>query len=243
MFKTTYERAREFISKQPDKCLNLSGKLLVGEAECFTDDAFSGLLIKNSYEVSVYTENEAFADEVFSFLGKGYFEFSCVEDSVAELLLRSKKPMWSTHCRIMKYPHDTVPKVKIPDGITVAPIDLKFMNIIDRNYTFRSKDSKARLQAEIIARPSAAVYQENGDISAWTLLHEDYALGVMFVLPKYRRRGYAALATVNLMQKVLDKGFTPYVQILDDNDASIALATSLGFQTICFSNWFGIRLK
>lgn len=54
------------------------------------------------------------------------------------------------------------------------------------------------------------------------------SMGVLFVFPRYRRRGLAALLESYLINLTLKKGYTPYCQIAPENTAVIALQEKLG---------------
>ncbi|WP_298839621.1 GNAT family N-acetyltransferase [Clostridium sp.] len=52
----------------------------------------------------------------------------------------------------------------------------------------------------------------------------------MYVLPDYRRRGYAQDVLIDLIKKVRDENEIPFVHIEEENEKSMRLAVKLGFE-------------
>ena len=59
--------------------------------------------------------------------------------------------------------------------------------------------------------------------------HAEGTLGMLYVLPSYRRRGIARMLESFMVNRALKKGHTPYAQIDPTNEQSISLHQSLGF--------------
>lgn len=58
--------------------------------------------------------------------------------------------------------------------------------------------------------------------------HAEGSLGLLEVLPQYRRNGIATLLQAHLISLELSRGRVPYGQVFDGNEASLALQRSLG---------------
>ena len=61
-------------------------------------------------------------------------------------------------------------------------------------------------------------------------VHTDGSIGMIAVLSKFRRRGFAFELEGYMVNTLLDRGHTPFSQIEFDNDASIGLHKKLGFE-------------
>lgn len=125
----------------------------------------------------------------------------------------------------------------MPTGVTVEPIRIEDAETVDYYYTYRGEGTLERIRSEISERPSSAVYIGE-EIAAWNLLHNDWAMGAMFVKPQYRGLGYAKIAAADLIKKVLAEGMTPYVQVVQTNKASLSLSAKLGFKLSHEAMWF-----
>jgi GNAT superfamily N-acetyltransferase len=60
--------------------------------------------------------------------------------------------------------------------------------------------------------------------------HLEGSMGLLYILPEYRRKGYASALEKRLIKMTLEKGFTPYGHVVKDNIASIELQKRLGFE-------------
>ncbi len=60
--------------------------------------------------------------------------------------------------------------------------------------------------------------------------HEEGGMGFLHVLEPYRRRGIAAALEKFLINRTLEKGWTPYGQIFPENEASLRLQEKLGLK-------------
>ena len=64
-------------------------------------------------------------------------------------------------------------------------------------------------------------------------LHSEGSMGLLTVLPEYRRRGFARQIYCTLINNQLQKHRLPYAQIYTDNENSLNLQKSLGFSFSC----------
>ncbi len=60
--------------------------------------------------------------------------------------------------------------------------------------------------------------------------HLEGSMGLLYVLPEHRRKGYASSLEKHLIKMNLDQGFIPYGHVVEDNTASIELQKKLGFE-------------
>ena len=79
------------------------------------------------------------------------------------------------------------------------------------------------------------------ELIAWSLTHfetdDTSALGMLYVHPQYRGRGYAEAVTTHLIKDAMEKGKTPMCHVFEDNLPSIQLYESLGFEKVCKQGW------
>ena len=68
------------------------------------------------------------------------------------------------------------------------------------------------------------------DLAGFIGLHPEGTVGLLEVLPQYRRRGVATLLQSYLTDLELSRGHVPYGQVFDGNTPSLALQRSLGYQ-------------
>lgn len=69
----------------------------------------------------------------------------------------------------------------------------------------------------------------DGKLVGFAGLHSEGSMGLLTVLPEYRRRGFAQQIYSTLVNNQLQKGRIPYAQIYTDNENSLNLQKKLGF--------------
>ena len=68
-----------------------------------------------------------------------------------------------------------------------------------------------------------------GNIAGFIGRHEERSMGLMEVLPEYRRMGVATELAFFLINRILDEGEIPYGHVIINNEKSIAMQKKLGF--------------
>lgn len=81
----------------------------------------------------------------------------------------------------------------------------------------------------------------DGKLVAWSVTHDDGAIGFMNVIGEYRRKGLATSVTAAMVKKVLERGEIPFVHIEEDNYKSMNLALKSGFRKYGLVYW--VKLK
>ena len=78
-------------------------------------------------------------------------------------------------------------------------------------------------------RSGAVFYVSLGDaLVGFAGTHEEGSIGLLTVLPAYRRRGLGTYLEQVAIQRALERGHIPFGQIAEHNTASLALQRSLG---------------
>lgn len=66
-------------------------------------------------------------------------------------------------------------------------------------------------------------------IAGFIGMHSEGSLGLLEVLPAYRRRGIAQALQIHMTNWCLGKGFTPFAQVVQGNQPSLMLQQKLGY--------------
>jgi len=93
-----------------------------------------------------------------------------------------------------------------------------YSNKLDRGYILERLKSGAVQGAYI-----------DGQLAGFAGSHIEGSIGMVEVLPAYRRRGIAEALEARITNQMLAQGFVPYAQILVNNQASLALQQKLNF--------------
>lgn len=117
-------------------------------------------------------------------------------------------------------------------GVVMRPISLDDAAKVHESYQAKSLESLQLFKTLLQTLPSLGIYVED-KLVAWILQSHYGAMMAMYTVPEYRRRGYGAHLARNLIRATYARlGFVPYVIIRRDNEESMRLYTSLGFEKI-----------
>lgn len=232
----------EFLNKNKIINLNLIGFLEnVPDAEVYVDNETNptGVVARKDYFSSLYTENDDFLKEVLDTLYKdGFYGFRAVYRPIAEKIRSRFFVDWESLNALYYLQAKEVDLSLIKNP--VRSIDIKDAETINHYYTYKDDTSLERIKDDIENRPSSAIYVD-GDIASWVLIHNDNSMGIMYTKEEYRGRGYAVDVTLDLVNKILKSGRTPFLTIVDGNKMSPGLAKKCGFiHEGVFTDWFGI---
>lgn len=71
---------------------------------------------------------------------------------------------------------------------------------------------------------------EGESLAGFIGLHEQGSMGMLEILPAFRRRGYGYALEARLIALHLERGWLPYCHVVEGNNASLALQAKLGLQ-------------
>lgn len=109
-------------------------------------------------------------------------------------------------------------------GVEVRQLEATHLPTVRASYQLEDEEYLGRL----IGR--GALYGAFGGdtLMAFAGCHAEGSIGLLEVLPQYRRRGLATLLQSHMINLELSRGHIPYGQVFDGNGPSLALQRSLG---------------
>jgi tRNA (guanine37-N1)-methyltransferase len=122
------------------------------------------------------------------------------------------------------YPAPTPPAAAT--GCTLRPLGPESLPFVAAHYDLLDMDGLR----EMLSGGWVLGAEVDGTMVGFVGVHGEGAMGMLEVLPEYRRRGYATVLESALIARFLEAGQTPYAQIFEDNDASLRLQAALGLQ-------------
>ena len=90
-------------------------------------------------------------------------------------------------------------------------------------------DSLSYLTARIAAGRMWGLF-EDGRLAGFIGMHSEGSMGMLEILPEYRRKGYGYALEAFLIAWHLQQGWTPYCHVIDGNEASLHLQKKLGLE-------------
>lgn len=110
--------------------------------------------------------------------------------------------------------------------VRIRPLDAGSLPFVMEHYSHA--DDEDYLRERLSAGAMFGAYLE-GNPAGFIGIHSEGSLGMLEVLPEYRRRGVAAALGTFLVNRRLKEGRVPFSQIILGNGPSYALHEKLGF--------------
>jgi GNAT superfamily N-acetyltransferase len=162
--------------------------------------------------------------------------FAIIEDWMIPIITNGSKIKWKlSTMRLVLTSNETLPEPTHNMSELIAE-DSKF---IYENSDYKNYVSIEYIMDRIVNGISSCVRIMDKPV-AWGITQDDGAIGFLHVLPEYRKSGYGRDITVDLINKVRNKGHIPFVHIEEKNDSSMMLAMSLGFAKNKIVNWLEV---
>nr|XP_022315988.1 glycine N-acyltransferase-like protein 3 [Crassostrea virginica] len=109
-------------------------------------------------------------------------------------------------------------------GFTATCLKPEHVDFIVQAWPYSSNftDCREWITEMIDLFPGVCILDSNGDPATWILQQEYGAIGMLEVVPKYRRAKLGSAATMLLAQRVCEDNYNVYSLVSVDNTASLA---------------------
>ena len=115
---------------------------------------------------------------------------------------------------------------KLSEGVSIRPLTQAARAFVLKHYAHGAGD---KYIAERIEAGMLGAFCE-GEPAGFIGTHSEGTMGILEVLPNFRRRGLAYSLEAALINRQLEQGFVPHAHILADNRPSIFLQEKLGLR-------------
>ncbi|KAB3529221.1 GNAT family N-acetyltransferase [Alkaliphilus serpentinus] len=236
------------LREDPFANLNVIGRMASNRnVDIYVDNLENpqGFILKDEEFLAPYSRNEEVIKGLLDHIQKDdMIDFCGIPVKMASLVenyLTDYEMNWEEDCHLYYLPEDKV-KEFIADE-TLPSLKEEDVDIVNQHYTYKGEGSREYLLECILNRPSSVIRNDGGEPVSWALVREDYSMGVMYTLKECRKKGLAEKITQDLIYKVIQKGYTPYVHIIWGNTASMGLAEKSGMINWGHIRWFGLKRK
>ena len=118
-------------------------------------------------------------------------------------------------------------KPSLSGRLTVREADEDDLGMLIENYDLVSPE-----ELESIVRIKGILLGYDQDqLIGFIGEHLEGSMGILYVFPAYRHRGFGAELQKHLMAKTMEKGFIPFGQVEKDNLRSLSLQKKIGMTT------------
>ena len=128
-------------------------------------------------------------------------------------------------CHPCLYERETPIPLTLPEGVEVRLLtaaDAPFVQAHYRAGSFEMPYITGRIGAGMLG------LYEKGALAGFIGTHDEDEMGMLEILPAFRRKGYAYLLEASLINRLLAQGRSVHCEVETDNAASLALQKKLG---------------
>jgi len=196
-----------------------------------------GMFFNHHYFSFVYSEDEAyFKTLIQEQMTDGFYGFSGTHPKVFDYMKSHHFIQWLT---VSSQFHFTGQGEAMLEEYAVEPVKEEWADEINDLYEYKSESTILEIKRAIAERPSACIRIADV-LASWVLLHDDYSIGFMYTKPEYRKLGLGKMVSHAIVKDCIQRGITPFLQIVHGNLKSEGLASKSGFSKHADVFWFGI---
>ena len=108
--------------------------------------------------------------------------------------------------------------------LSVRTADEQDLPVLLENYHMISPEELEM----VVGRGSVLLGYEQDRLVGFIGEHLEGSMGLLYVFPEYRHRGFGTALQKHMIAKTMEKGFTPFGQVEKENRASLKLQEKLG---------------
>ena len=117
--------------------------------------------------------------------------------------------------------------IPLKAGIEIKCLDLNWAGFVRAHY--QTVDDEGYIR-ELLGKGLIYGAFADGEPAGFIGMHDEGSIGLLVVLPQFRRRGIGTALESYLVNWMLEKGWTPFGQIQSGNTESVLLQKHLGFE-------------
>ncbi|XP_065340975.1 uncharacterized protein LOC135940134 [Cloeon dipterum] len=133
----------------------------------------------------------------------------------------------------------------IPYDVRIGSLDLRHLDYVCENWPLYTPDYRPVVAAMLELNPSVGIFVRNDDgeeeLASMVLQSEYGGLGLLQTIPKYRERGYAALAVAYLTEIMGRLGYRTHGHTKMGNLRAQHLFERSGFKIADQTNWITLK--
>ena len=120
----------------------------------------------------------------------------------------------------------------VPDGMKISAISEEDVDVVNSTWKFSGVCTTEHIINQIKHFPSVVLKSDSGEHIGHMLGETSGTLGILYVHPSFRGKGYAKVIISQLAHQYFDMGEDVYVFIEESNPLSFNLHRSLGFKVV-----------
>lgn len=146
------------------------------------------------------------------------------QKAIADVLVHDYHKVLQFACYQAMYDKKELIDIDERKGIHIQSLSLKYAQDVIDAYQHNEPD----YIYELIRKKHLWGLFENQQLAGFIGIHDEGSMGLLEVLPQYRRKGYGMMLESYLINEYLKQGLVPYCQVIDGNEKSLKLQQKLG---------------
>ena len=218
------EKALEYLKRDTLLHVDMLETIKRGIGEVIYAGNDGVVLLNSGYTYMISVESEETLERACSVIGKRP-EVICAHNALFTPLLQEKYGYkHQMECFQCAYMSGEKLDLRASEGIELKPLTIEQLDFVVENYSHNPDRNYIleRLEAGMIG----AFY--GNEIVGFVGTHTEGTMGMLEIVPAYRRRGIAYTLEAAMINYTLDKGFIPHAHIVTTNEASIKLQEKVG---------------
>ncbi len=217
------QKALEYLSY--DEILNID---IIQQIKRYDADILyaedDGVLVKSSWMYYISADSFDVAGKLVPMMGENFL-FTAHNDYEVDAVLRKFPDIGKINtCYNAVY---TGNMIHGNISYEIRTLDESYLRFVRDTYKTFGDDEY--ILGRIISGELFGAFDDDGNIMGFCGYHDDGLLGMLEVLPEYRRKGVAASLMTYLINYDIKRGYIPYSQIHITNESSKQLHRKLGF--------------
>ena len=227
-------KAIAYLSKDPVLHMDMLESIRRGDAELIQVSG-SGVLLRNAAcgAVMMSAEDEQTADRMLAALDEAP-EFVAHQEFYIPKAQAKFGSKYKRLCCQAVYP-GREPLPPFLCAAEIRPLGEERLPFLMAHYSHADSEDYLR---ERLSRGAVFGAFAGGGLAGFIGIHGEGSMGMLEVLPEFRRRGIAAALGTFLIDRILSAGGVPFSQIILGNEPSMALHRKFGFSissgTVCW---------
>ena len=135
------------------------------------------------------------------------------------------KPVEIMPCYQAAYPSDERKEEKEIPEITIKPLTMEQLRFVCDHYDDDEDYIKSRIEYGMLG-----AFDENGNCAGFIGFHGEGSMGLLTVLPEYRRKGIGIALEAKNLNRRLSEGRIPFGHVVVGNEKSTGLQNKIGME-------------
>lgn len=164
-----------------------------------------------------------------------YDMFVVKQKSLVNLLVNEYYKTYQFPCYQASYHQKESIELVMPDDVHIRLLDQSYAPIVHAFY--HQVDDLAYIESRIERQQLWGLFEKE-HLAGFIGMHNEGSMGLLEIIPSYRRRGYGYLLEGYLINELYHQGKIPFCQVVVGNEASLALQKKLKMDISSrFSYW------